>query len=114
MFTKKFRQSTTIFFLIALFVFSNFAQTAAPPQPAYTRVRTYDVQHYVIRIRFDRANKTVFGDTTVSLKPLKTDFKTVELDAANLKFDTVVLEPQNKSLQYKTVGEKVFVTLDKA
>jgi aminopeptidase N len=114
MFTKKIRQAAIIFFLIALFVFSNSAQISAPPQPAYTRARTFDVQHYVIRIRFDRSNKTVFGDTTISLKPLKADFKTLELDAANLKFDTIVLEPQNKSLQYKAVGEKVFVALDKA
>ncbi len=111
MIIQNFYRTFSVFCLFLFFVFSSFAQTQ---QPDYTRTRTYDVQNYIIRVSFDRKNKIVFGDTTVQLKPLKDNFKTIELDAANLKFGSVVLEPQNKILNYKIVGEKVFVSLDKA
>lgn len=101
---------SVLVFLFSLCAFVNFAQT---PQPSYTRKRTYDVQHYIIRINFDRVNKIVFGDTTIRLKSLKTDFKQIELDAANLKFESIVLEPENKKLDYKTAGEKIFINLDR-
>ncbi len=110
MIIQKFYRTFSVFFILLFFVFLSFAQT---PQPDYTRIRTYDVQHYVIHVSFDRSNKVVFGDTTVQLKPLKGNFKTIELDAANLKFASVVLEPQNKNLEYKIIGEKVIVSLDK-
>jgi len=112
---KKLQNRFAIFFFIALFAFSSFAQTAQQQQQAiYTRARTFDVQHYVIRVRFDRANRTVFGDTTVRVKPLKDNFKTLELDAANLNFQSISLEGEYKNLVYKIDGEKVFVTLDRA
>lgn len=110
MFTVKARFSAAIAFSIALSVFSNFAQT---PQPEYRRARTFDARHYVIRVKFDRASKIVFGDTTVRLTPLENNFKTVELDAANLKFESVVLENENRKLDYKIDGEKIFINLGK-
>ena len=97
-------------FLIALAASSVSAQNA---KSGFNRVRTYDVQDYILRVSFDRAGKTVFGDTTVRLKPLKANFNSVELDAAAMKFDSVKLEPANKDLQYKQTGEKIIVTLDK-
>lgn len=97
-------------FSIALTAISISAQTS---KSGFNRVRTYDVQHYILRVSFDRAGKTVFGDTTVRLKPLKGNFNSVELDAAALKFDSIRLEPANKDLQYKQTGEKIIVTLDK-
>ncbi len=108
---RNFYRISTIIFLFVFFVSANFAQT---PQPNRTRTRTYDVRHYIIRVGFDRASKTVLGDTTVQLKPLKDNFKTIELDAANLKFESVVLEPENKKLEYKTSGEKIYINLDKS
>jgi len=110
MFKSNFTRLSALTVLFSLFVSINPAQT---PQPNYTRKRTYDVQHYIIRVNFDRVNKIVFGDTTIQLKSLKTDFKQIELDAANLKFESVVLEPENKKLEYKTAGEKIFINLDR-
>src|SRR5881227_3221042 len=49
--------------------------------------RTYDVQHYIIRTRFDVPNKTVYGDETVVLKPLSSGFQTFELDATGIEFE---------------------------
>lgn len=99
-----------LFFLPTIFVFSAFAQTA---KPNFNRFSDYDVQHYVLRVGFDRANKKVFGDTTVQLKPTATNFRTVELDAVNLDFTSVRNEPENKDLQFRADGEKVIVELGK-
>lgn len=79
----------------------------------FNRERTYDVQHYIIRTSFDQKNRRVFGDTTVSLKPLKDGFAILELDAANLNFEWVKLAPEGKDLPYRTQDSKVIVTLDK-
>ncbi len=99
-----------IVFLLLLFVLSIPAQIS---ETESNRARTYDVQHYIIRTSFDRANKIVFGDTTVQLKPLKENFQTFELDAANMRFESVKLETANLNLNYKTVGEKIVIALDK-
>jgi aminopeptidase N len=97
--------SAAILFIAA---FSSFAQIG---KPEFTRPQTFDVRHYSIRASFDRTNKKVLGDTTVSLSPLKADLRTVELDAVDIAFDSVTLD--GKSAQFKTVDGKVIVTLDK-
>ncbi len=101
------------YFALILFFFGAFSMAAQTPQPTSSRVRTYDVQHYIIRTSFNRAEKTLFGDTTVQLKPLKDNFQTLELDAANMKFESVKLDSSNTNLAYKIVGEKIIIALDK-
>ena len=76
--------------------------------------RTYDVQHYTIRTRFDASAKTVFGDVTVSLKPLANGFQNFKLDASNMEFDTVTLEPEGKRLKWTTPEDKLYIALDRA
>jgi len=102
------------FFIVLLFAFCAFSIVAQTSRPNFNRARTYDVQHYIIRVSFDRANKTVFGDTTVQLKPLQGNFSRIELDAANLRFDSVVLEPENKPITFKTADDKIYLTLGKS
>ncbi len=80
----------------------------------FNRPQTFDAQHYIIRASFDRVKNKVFGDATVSLKPLKDDFRIVELDAVDLTFESVRLEPSGAALQYRSSGGKIAVTLDKA
>lgn len=108
--SKNYRLFIAAFFLF-LFAFSISAQTS---RPNFNRARTFDVQHYILRVSFDRANKVVFGDTTIQLKPLKEGFASIELDAADLDFESVKLVPENKDLTYRTAGAKIFITLDKA
>lgn len=93
-----------------------FLTTAVFGQPAIVnRERTYDIQHYIIRSKFNRAAKTYYGDETVVFKPLKTGFNTLNLDAAGMKFDWIKLGDENgRNLQYKQAGDKLIVTLDKA
>ncbi len=99
-----------IFLFATLFIFSTlnfFGQTV--------RERTFDAQHYIIRSSFDRNNKIYFGDATVQVKPLKDGFKTLVLDSAGMKFDSVTLEPDGKPLtEFQQKGEQIIITLDKA
>lgn len=94
-----------------VFVFSLFAQA---PQ-IKTRERNFDVQHYVIRSKFDRQNKMYFGDSSIVVKPLREGFNVLNLDAAGMKFESVKLGDENgQTLQYKQSGDKLTVNLDKA
>lgn len=99
---------------VGLVILCLWPAAAQKPRPDFNRPRTYDVQHYIVRTSFDRAKRKVFGDTTVILTPLKPAFAQAELDAADMTFTSVSLEPEGKALKYRTAGEKVFVTLDRA
>lgn len=100
----------TVFFI----TLSTFNGSAQKPKSNFNRSRTYDVQHYILRVSFDRDKKIVFGDATVQLKPLAGNFNRVELDAASeMKFESVRLEAENSTLKYKTSNEKVIVDLDR-
>jgi len=97
------------FFFVSLSTLSSLAQ-----RPEFNRPQTFDAQHYTIRAAFDRANKKVLGDTTVTLRPLKSDFRIIELDAVDLAMESVKLEPSGIDLRHKSAGGKVAVTLDRA
>lgn len=97
--------------LSLIFVVPLIAQNS---KQQFNRAQTFDVQHYALRIKFDRAAKKVFGDTTVHLKPLANGFSRLELDAADLDFESVRLESGDRDLQYRASSGKVYVTLDKA
>ena len=92
--------------LIFSFVCFSFAQTR--------RERNYDVQNYIIHSSFDRRSRTFFGDVTIKLQPLASNFRQLELDAAEMKFDWIRTEPAaTADLQYKQLGEKLLITLNK-
>ncbi|HYG81215.1 MAG TPA: M1 family aminopeptidase [Pyrinomonadaceae bacterium] len=86
--------------------------------PAGTRrvrpPRTYDVQHYVIRTRFDVPNKTVMGDTTVVLKPLAAGFSSFDLDASGMQIEAVTLGDAGTPLQWTQPPDKLSIKLDRA
>lgn len=93
-----------------LFLSTIFAQTN---RSDFNRIRTYDVQHYIIRISFDRNAKRVFGDTTVQLKPLSGNFSQFELDSEDMVYDSVKLESNGADLKYQITGKKIKITLDR-
>jgi aminopeptidase N len=103
-----FKTKLAFFFLLAAFsVQTIFAQTVS------ARVRTFDAEHYTIRASFDRKTKTVFGDTTVVVKPLKDNFRTLSLDAVNLRVESVTPENSTKPLTFLNNSGKLDITLDK-
>ncbi|MGH7783686.1 MAG: M1 family metallopeptidase, partial [Candidatus Binatia bacterium] len=110
----KLNKSRGLILITAAILALNLVAGAQDRRPNFDRPRTYDVQNYIIRVSFDRAAKTVFGDTTVELKPLGLGFREVELDAVNMAFDSVKLDPAGTDLKYKTESSKIVVTLDRA
>jgi len=98
------------FILAAATIFVAAFSAFGQKRPDFNRLQTFDAQHYVIRASFDRANKKVIGDTTVSLKPLKNDFRVVELDGVGLSIEAVSLDPSVASLSFKTLPGKLTIT----
>src|SRR5215204_3109966 len=80
----------------------------------FNRAQTYDAEHYVIRIGFDRKAKKVIGETSIRFRPLKSNFQIAEFDAVGISFSSVKLEPAGTPLKFRTAGDKIIVTLDKA
>ena len=85
----------------------------AQTRPDFNRPQTYDVQHYLIRASFDRAKRKVFGDTTVTIKPLKQPFSQAVFDAADMAFEKITIDPSDVPLKFRVQGEKVTVDLGK-
>lgn len=108
------KKLTFVFRSAATLLFAAVSIYSQQPRQSFNRAQTFDAQNYTIRASFDSAKHQVLGDTTVTLKPLKADFRTVELDAVDLVFESVKLEPSNTDLQYKTLSGRVVITLDKA
>lgn len=102
-----------IFFLFLCFLIFSFSALAEAGKSNFNRERSFDIQHYTLRVRFDRKNKTVFGDTTVLLEPLQNNLKTLELDAVGLKFESVRLDADNKDLTYRQANNKIIISLDR-
>lgn len=96
------------------------SQPASPPRKLIPGTehprppRTYDVQHYIIRTRFDVPSKTVYGDETVILKPLSSGFQTFELDATGIEFESVKLEADGKPLRWSQPKDRLLIMLDRA
>ena len=76
--------------------------------------RTYDVLNYTIRTRFDAPGKTVFGDETVTLKPLAAGFKSFALDASSMEIEAVTLADTGASLKWTQPPDKLSINLDRA
>ena len=106
------RRVLTLFGLLLLFVSfdSVSAQTA---RRNFNRAQTYDAEHYVVRVSFDRPAKKVFGETTIRLRPLKDNFTTADFDSVGISYTSVVVEPAGAPLMFRITGDKVTVSLDR-
>lgn len=98
---------------ILAFVFFAAAIQAQTARPDFNRTSDYDVQHYILRVKFDQPAKKVIGDTTVRLKPVKEGLKRVTLDSVGLNYSSVVLESSGSALSFKGAGGSVTVELDR-
>lgn len=107
---SKQKQFVSVVLCLVITAVSAVAQTT---RPDFNRSSTFDVQHYVLRVSFDRSGKKVNGDTTVVLKPLADGFKEFDLDAVGLSFESIKLDPSAVDLKYNTATGTVKVTLDR-
>src|SRR6185437_5421209 len=55
--------------------------------------RTYHVENYRLKLRFEQAKDEVFGDEVVTLRPFLSAFRRFYLDSSGLQIDSVELQP---------------------
>lgn len=108
----KLRRVLTPTWLFLLLIITSYA-AAQPTRRNFTRPQTFDVEHYDIRVNFDRPAKKVIGETTITFKPLKDGLKTAGFDAIDLTFNSVTLGPDAKRVKFRTANGKVDVDLDR-
>ncbi len=77
------------------------------------RTHDYDVQNYRIVVHFDWVSRSVSGETTITLRPVKNDLKEVEIDAGKMNINRVRLA-RGTPLKFRYEGdEKLVVALDR-
>ena len=88
--------------LIAFMVSSIIAVTASgqetghsfgnPDVLQWAPSRTYHVENYKLKLRFDQLKGEVFGDETVKLRPIQPPFHEFYLNSSELTIDSVTME----------------------
>ena len=96
------------------FLFFSLNLTAQTSRPDFNRASDFDVQHYIIRVSFDRPAKRVLGETTVRLKPVKDGLRQVVLDSVDIAYSSVSSEQDGMPLKYRAAGGKITVELNRA
>jgi aminopeptidase N len=89
-------------------------QQKLPPRQ-YIPDRSYDTQHIKLDLRFNWEREQTLGTATISFKPLTTNLRNVEFDAANMTFSSVKLL-SGAPLKYEADAqqEKLRITMDRA
>lgn len=78
--------------------------------------RTYHVENYKLRLRFDEPKSEVFGNEVVTLKPLEPGFRKFYLNSAGLTIDGVSLEPAHGEavkLPFSLADSRLWITLNR-
>ena len=108
-----------ICFLVLCTPTALLAQRQAPPRqfppPRYIPSHDYDTQNIKLELRFDWEHEQALGTETFTFSPLITDLRRIELDAANMTFNSVKLAA-GTPLKFETDAprEKLRITLDRA
>jgi aminopeptidase N len=79
--------------------------------------RTYHVEKYKLRLRFDEPKGEVFGDELITLRPFRSDFQKFYLDSSELTIDSVTLERGHSApvkLTYSGEDPRLWITLDRS
>ncbi len=108
------RAASNSFFAILVLVlfFLQLPEVKSQNNVGRRYARTYDVQHYVIRTKFDVPRKTLDGQVTISLKPLANGFKSFELDAEGMKIESVVTGAGTRLASYQQ-DARLRISLDR-
>ncbi len=82
--------------------------------PRYIPSHDFDTQNIKLDLRFDWEREQALGTETITLAPLLTNLRQVELDAANMTFNSVKLS-SSAPLKFETdeSQEKLRITLDR-
>ena len=97
--------------LPALFVLSQTTDIYQRPEK-FERSRDYDALHYKLKFSFDVAQRTVYGENTVTLSSLKDDLRKVALDSVDFKV-AAVTDPSGASLGFEQTPTQLLVALSR-
>jgi aminopeptidase N len=78
--------------------------------------RTYHVENYKLKLRFDEPKGEVFGDEVITLRPFEPQFRKFYLDSTELTIDAVTLEPAQGApvaLTFTAEDPHLWITLDR-
>src|SRR5436305_7553458 len=89
-------------------------QQRIPPRQLIPE-RNFDTQHIKLDLRFDWEREQTVGTESFTFMPLTNDFRSFELDAANMTFSSVKLA-NGTPLKFEpdTAHEKLRITMDRA
>ncbi|MCA1558322.1 MAG: M1 family metallopeptidase, partial [Acidobacteria bacterium] len=92
-------------------------QTQKRPLPPrqYIPSRDYDTRHITLNLRFNWEQEQAIGTATITLAPLTSNLRHVDLDAGNMTFNSVRLA-SGAPLKFEAdaKAEKLRITLDRA
>ena len=77
--------------------------------------RTYHVENYKLKLRFDQRKGEVFGDETVKLRPIQPHFHKFYLNSSELTIDSVTMERAHGmpvKLTYTSLYPRLWIVLD--
>jgi aminopeptidase N len=77
--------------------------------------RTYHVENYKLKLRFDQLKGEVFGDETVKLRPIQPHFHKFYLNSSELTIDSVTMEQAHGmtvKLTYTSQDPRLWIVLD--
>lgn len=83
------------------------------PRVNYVRSRDYDMRHIALDLKFDWEKEQTFGTATITLAPLMTDFKQINLDAGAMIINSVKLSGKDLKFQYDEANSNLAINLDK-
>ena len=78
--------------------------------------RTYHVENYKLKLKFDEARGEVLGDETITLRPFIEHFRKFYLDSSELTIDSVTLDETHAApiqLTYAAEDQHLSITLDR-
>ena len=85
------------------------------PAPRYIPSHDFDTQNIKLDLRFDWEREQASGTEAITLAPLVTNLRIIELDAANMTFNSVKLASgQVLKFEGNPAQEKLSITLDRA
>ncbi|MGH9897349.1 MAG: hypothetical protein ACRD4L_00660 [Pyrinomonadaceae bacterium] len=84
------------------------------PEAHYIPSRDFDTKHIKLELRFDWEREQAIGVETITLSPLLTNLRNIELDAANMTFASVKLA-SGESLKFEVdqAKQKLKIALNK-
>ncbi len=96
-----------------LFQQDDSAKVKKLPPAHFIRSRDFDMRHIALNLKFDWDKEQAIGTATITLAPLTPNFKSVELDAGSMVFNSVKLGGKDLKFKYDEPNTNLAIDLDR-